>query len=652
MGTTPLRLEGSDGTMKEMTTAEENYLAYQAGLYLADLTTGAVATLTTTSTGATSIGTYTNTFFNEAVGTTAAQGITSGSTATTLYQKSGSVSEASIIRPLQWDGTLDGIQQMDDTDWNSQILRIMTTIFTNQYPGTFRLGSSSPGADYSVFITNVFSDTQTDGTTVNYNIYQRDTMAAPTAARAMKIKQSSPIQLQEMTDAEIKANYGLRVQNRIMSSLDYVGAYQLRTSAQGAPSAGGSWVARGTATDTKKTTADANYTRVSTRDSTTNFTIVSTRVSTRDSTSNFTRDSTFNFTRDSTSNFTRNSTSDYIGDFTGNYAGNYVGTRDYTRNSTSDYLGDFTGNYIGNYIGDTDFTRNSTTTFTGDFTGNYTGNYIGDTNFTRNSTSDFLGNFVGNYTGDFIGDTNFTRTSTTNYTRTSYRILGQGDFNLRIYPGQNQFNVTAPAFFGNIYQPNPGPLYFNGTSWYMGNFVGDFVGNFAGDFVGTRNYTRVSTRDTTINYTGDFTGDYVGTRDYTRDSTRNSTSDFVGDFTGNYVGTRDYTRDSTRNSTATFTGDFTGNYIGDTDFTRVSTRNSTSTFTGDFTGDYTGNFTGDYTGNFIGDYTGNFVGNYTGDFTGDYIGNFTGNYTGDYAGETIQSSSTTVETYTLYVRYA
>lgn len=589
MGNTPLRLEGSDGTMKEMTTAEENYLAYQAGLYLADLTTGAVATLTTTSTGATSIGTYTDTFFNEAVGTTAAQGITSGSTATTLYQKSGSVSEASIIRPLQWDGTLDGIQEMDDTDWNTQILRIMTTLFTNQYPGTFRLGSSSPGADYSVFITTAFSDTQTDGTTVNYNIYQRDTMTAPTAARAMKIKQSSPIQLQEMTDAEIKANYGLRVQNRIMSSLDFVGAYQLRSSAQGAPSASGSWVARGTATDTKKTTADANYTRVSTRDST----------------SNFTRNSTDVFTRDSTRDSTRNSTSDYVGDFTGNYAGNYVGTRDYTRNSTSDYLGDFTGNY--------------------------TGNYIGDTNFTRNSTSDFLGNFVGNYTGDFIGDTNFTRTSTRDSTRTSYRLLGQGDYNLRVYPGQNQWNVYAPAILAS-----GGPGYFSGTGWFLGNFVGNFVGDFVGDFVGTRNYTRVSTRDATINYTGDFTGDYVGTRDYTRDSTRNSTSDFVGDFTGNYVGTRDYTRDSTRNSTATFTGDFTGNYIGDTDFTRVSTRNSTTTFTGDFTGNYIGNYIGDYTG----------------DFTGDYVGNFVGNYTGDYAGETIQSSSTTVETYTLYVRYA
>ena len=616
MGNTPLRLEGSDGTMKEMTTAEENYLAYQAGLYLADLTTGAVATLTTTSTGATSIGTYTDTFFNEAVGTTAAQGITSGSTATTIYQKSGSVSETGIVRPLQWDGTLDGIQQMDDTDWNAQILRIMTTIFTNQYPGTFRLGSSSPGADYSVFITTAFSDTQTDGTTVNYNIYQRDTMTAPTAARAMKIRQSSPIQLQEMTDAEIKANYGLRVQNRIMSSLDYVGAYQLRSSAQGAPSAGGLWVARGTATDTKKTTADANYTRVSTRDST----------------SNFIRNSTAVFTRDSTRDSTRNSTSDYVGDFTGNYTGNYVGTRDYTRNSTSDYLGDFTGNYTGNYIGDTDFTRNSTSTFTGDFTGNYTGNYIGDTNFTRNSTSDFLGNFVGNYTGDFIGNTNFTRTSTRDSTRTSYRLLGQGDYNVRLYPGQNQWNVKYPAsaFYGGA------AFYMQGSAWYFGNFVGNFVGNFAGDFVGTRNYTRVSTRDTTINYTGDFTGDYVGTRDYTRDSTRNSTSDFVGDFTGNYVGTRDYTRDSTRNSTATFTGDFTGNYIGDTDFTRVSTRNSTTTFTGDFTGNYIGNYIGDYTG----------------DFTGDYVGNFVGNYTGDYAGETIQSSSTTVETYTLYVRYA
>jgi hypothetical protein len=44
-----------------------------------------------------------------------------------------------------------------------------------------------------------------------------------------------------------------------MSSADNVGAYQLRSSAQGAPVAGGTWVARGTATDSRNTTAEINY---------------------------------------------------------------------------------------------------------------------------------------------------------------------------------------------------------------------------------------------------------------------------------------------------------------------------------------------------------------------------------------------------------
>ena len=546
MGNTPLKLNDANGNLKEMTTAEENYLAYQAGLYMSEFVGVAnPGMVSTTSTGATSIGSFTNTFFNEAIGTHPGSSISSGSTTSTLYLYNTSASETGIVRPLQFDNTLDGIQQMDDTDWNACIDRILSTAMTNEYPGHFRIATSAP-AGYSAWVNSVFTDTRTDGTSTVTNLYRRTSITAPTAVRPMKLKSTSPIQLQEMTDAEIKANFGKRMANRIVSSVDNIGWYQLRSSAQGAPVAAGTWAARGTATDTKNTTSDVNYTRISTRD-----TII-----------------------------------------------------DYTQNFTQDFLGDFLGDYTGNFIGDTNFTRISTRDrledFLGDFLGDYIGNFIGDTNFTRISTrdtlTDFTGNFLGDYLGNFIGDTNFTRISTRVNSANYTRICAVGAHfpypSSLGYPGQHGYHIGYPQGHFSTFA----------TQWYAGNFIGDFLGNFLGDFVGTRDYTRISTRDNAIVYTGNFLGDY----------------------TGDFVGVRDYTQNFTRNTVTTFTGNFLGDYTGDfigvRDYTRISTRNSTNTFTGDF--------------------------------IGNFLGNFLGNYTGDYLGETIGSGSTTIETYTLYVRTA
>ena len=104
---TPIKLEGGTGDLKEMTTGEEAWLAYQCGLQLAASTTSDVAALTTTAGSNTNIGTYTNTFFNEAVGTHPGSSITSGSTATTVYQVIGTATEAGadFHRPIRWNGT-------------------------------------------------------------------------------------------------------------------------------------------------------------------------------------------------------------------------------------------------------------------------------------------------------------------------------------------------------------------------------------------------------------------------------------------------------------------------------------------------------------------------------------------------------------------
>ena len=87
MGTTALKLEGTNGDLKEITTTEENYLAYQAGLHLAELDSADVSAITASSSGSTSIGTYTDTNYGNAPGS---HGFSSGNvpitqTTTTLY---------------------------------------------------------------------------------------------------------------------------------------------------------------------------------------------------------------------------------------------------------------------------------------------------------------------------------------------------------------------------------------------------------------------------------------------------------------------------------------------------------------------------------------------------------------------------------------
>ena len=77
---TPLKLRDGDGNIQELTIAEENYLTYLIGLHLAADSANGIGGITTNS-GDTSIGIYTDTFFNEPVGTHPSTSISSGSTA-------------------------------------------------------------------------------------------------------------------------------------------------------------------------------------------------------------------------------------------------------------------------------------------------------------------------------------------------------------------------------------------------------------------------------------------------------------------------------------------------------------------------------------------------------------------------------------------
>ena len=71
--------------------------------------------------------------------------------------------------------------------------RLVSRIFTSDYPDSFKLATSAP-TGYSTYLHNVFEDTRTDGHSQHYSIYRRDTMSAPTEVKPLTIKRSLGVQ--------------------------------------------------------------------------------------------------------------------------------------------------------------------------------------------------------------------------------------------------------------------------------------------------------------------------------------------------------------------------------------------------------------------------------------------------------------------------
>ena len=645
MGTTILRLDSAsaiDGNLHQMDSADEEWISYQAGLRIADYLTNdygenlslAPYAVTRFSASANNIGTFTDTSY--AAADSAAPGSLT-TTNTNVYQKTGKVALSSDRRyPVEFvSGTPNQLTEMDSSEVDAIAGRLKGYLFDsdNHWAGVVKLGSSAPSAEYSI-ADAAFSDTKQFGAMPYYYYVKNyvtsgDSASIPTQSRPVSLKRASGLTgtfqgIQEMNDSDVGETFGRAIMSNVMATTNGIGAYQLRSATQGAPTDTGTWKAMGTATDTRRTVTAPI---VSTRTSQGTRTANSTRNSTRTSNTNFTRTSNTNFTRTSNTDFTRTSqrTSTRNSDGT-------ASTRTSTRNSTSD----FQNNYIGFRL--STFTRERDQSFTspnaydgayeGVIAGNFSQNYVTPNYLGNYTATEFLGNFVGNYeTGS-----NFTRTST----RTS-----SGDFT-RNSIRQSTLNSTR------VSTTSP----YNYTGDFMGNFAGDFIGNFvnedvyAGNFIGNYAATRVtdSTRTSiSADYVGDyqvaFLGNYDGTRpqDYVGTFSPSYTGDFVGNYTADYDGTV---------YTGNFIGNFDGNYLG----------NYIPTYEGNYVGNYTGNYLGtDYTGDFLGtDYTGDFVGtDYTGDYQGNYEGNFTTDYVGNYEGAVLEAgSSETVETYTLYLRCA
>ena len=408
----------SDGDLKQITTSEENYLAYRAGLNLAGGGKTQVGSLSDVNTpGAHStVGTYTDTVYDQAIGTHGTT-LTQTTTNTTVYQKDGVAGESggNFRYPIKWDTSTnpDSIKEMTDAEVTTITDRLIGTIFANDYPGIYVLGTSAPSGDYDVHLSNIFTDTRKDGTSVNYNIYQRQSMTAPTAVRPVALKRSSGGSgtfqgLQEMSDTEIQYTFGQRARTRIMNGSNGIGTYLLLSATAGNPTANGysgTWVAKGTATDTTNVTQETAYTRNRSSNYVGNYE----QAFTRNFEGNYARTFVGNYARGFLGNYQRTFTGNYARTFEGNYIANFVGN--YARTFQGNYSRAFTRtsilNRISTYTRDSIVNRNST------YTRNSTRTRV--SSYTRNSTDVFSRNRISTYTRES------TRSRISTYARISTR---------------------------------------------------------------------------------------------------------------------------------------------------------------------------------------------------------------------------------------
>ena len=663
---TPLKLKDANGNIQELTTTEENYIAYQVGLHLSTADSAEVGSLNRATTGDT-VGTYSNTFFNQAVGTHPSTSITTGTTNTVIYQTTGTAAEtdSDVFRPIMWvdSGSQTGFKMMPDVDLNAAVDRYLSKIFTNEYPGSYRLSTSAPSGDWAEQQT-AFIDTRTDGASIAHKLWKRTGGTAPTAVKPMRLKnEASFAGVQEMSDAEIKFSFGQRAKTRIAASK--IGSYQLRNSSQGAPTDTGTWVAKGTATDTKNTTANQAFTR----DSTVNFQESYTTSYTTGYATNYTSITDVGYT----STYTRIFDQGYSRDFTGGFNQGY----------TSTFTGSFNQNYDRQFLGVYDrlFQRINNTQYERQFTGQFSRNYAGTT--PRNYTRLFSGNFVGQrntgsfaafyqrvftrfqganyYSRDFVGS--FSGAVGSNY-ETQY--LGQftSFFGPNYYSGNQAANynrVTQTSFFSgstragqNInYQGNQEPAYDSSITQQFDNQFSQFYTRNVG-VTYSRNFTAAYELQTQpINYGNAYLRNFTRLTDTAYQ--RNININYLGVTSANYI--TQYEGQYTRQYAVLYIGDYTGSF--GTNYTASYTTSYSRTFDGAvytttydraFTGVYTTSYEGAFDAAYTIAYEGNYENIYDKSFDTSYITDYLGNFQGNFEGETIQSANATNETYTLYVR--
>jgi hypothetical protein len=203
------------------------------------------------------IGTFTDTYYNQAVGTNQDTGITTGSTVYTLSQVTTATLGAASDPPMYvgLDTSVSGQTILQENLTTRE--QLADEILSRMVAGTggtnsYYLGTSAP-ADGATWVSlGSLLDTKTAGTITitDYKLWERTTSGATlTSKNPMKIT-GDP--LQTFSDTELNAIIKT-IEQRIIAT--GIGTYQLATSAPGT----GTWTNAGTITDNIETLDSTTY---------------------------------------------------------------------------------------------------------------------------------------------------------------------------------------------------------------------------------------------------------------------------------------------------------------------------------------------------------------------------------------------------------
>jgi hypothetical protein len=649
-----LKTGANDGSVQQSDQAMEDWMAYWASDKIIETFPDAgdrySKSLTLDPTNATNIGQFVDTFYNQPIGTHPGTSITEGSVTTNLYQMADSASITRYARenypiPVITETATGGdIHEMPDSGILQLAQRIAGDVHLNEYAGAYRLSGNSPGAGWTKWIDRVFTDSKTTYTNTkseyHYHIWRltdNDAADEPTVPVhfPLTLKDGVSPDLREITKEETKE---IAREILLIGQVGTgVGDYELRSSAQGAPTASGQWVARGTAVDTKMVVANRQYT-------------------------------TAKYT---SPQYSRQYTGQYAGQYTGisfanvdvQYAGSrvftFAGSRFYNGayNGSRTYSGSYGGkrNYGGQYAGVRSFggSRN--------FAGprQFSNQYSRPVKFFEQLPANFSGNRY--FAGSRFKPTNFAGVRVVDY------AAYYAGFRGRYYSGFRQKRL---------------PEYFNGARGYATSATQYFAGTrfFSGPRAFSDGYARPAFRPVSANFNGPRPNNFTRPRTQQFSGSRS----FVGDFVsiGNpgggfrktigeaavYSGPRSFSGQYTAYSVLQFSGVrtwqfsgarafattqyFTGFRIKPVDFARYvqfarviqGISVAYENFLGQRTKPYAGNFLGPYPQSFLGDRSKPIQQQFVGPFPfGQAYGRFNFQFTGQvpvtYSGNRIYSGS-------------
>ena len=286
----PLKIKTTGGgtwvALQEIPDTELTHIVHQVLLEFASSTSGTGTLSVGTDTGD-SIGSFTDTN-------------SSASSTTTVYQNLTSVSETSMIRPVEFSTT---IQETSDANLNSIIISTALSNLVSNGIGSYVLSTSNPDSDRYAAITPALTD-NTYNTSTSYNLYRKTSVAtSPTEVLPLKVNGTS---LKQMTNTEIKT-LAARLRNRIIAT--GIGTYKLQATA---PSTG-TWVDQGTILDTKIIDSDsASYSKDYAKHWVPDFT--SEYVKNYDTANTWEKDYVKNYDKDYVKTYEKSWETDYVGD--------------------------------------------------------------------------------------------------------------------------------------------------------------------------------------------------------------------------------------------------------------------------------------------------------------------------------------------------